>query len=136
MLSRRQILFALAVPFALSCGAAKAYHRSSEDLGKATKLFNDYVRWGYGDKASDFVETTKRADFVDWRTKLEKNVRLSDVHVGASEFPKDSKEATVLVTWTFYRNDQLTEQTKTVTEHWFLKDFRWFIRYEPKELPE
>lgn len=131
------VLNVLAVVFLTSAcaGAKKAYHRTFDDLGKAARLYNDYVRWGYTDKASEFVPAEERAAFVDWRTKLEKSVRITEVHVGAIDFPKDSKEATVLVTWTFYRDNQLTEQTKAETEHWFLKDFRWFVRYEPKALP-
>ena len=137
MFSRRKFMIVFAAPFALACASAgKAYHRASDDLGNATKLYNDDVRWGYADKAAEFVDAQSRPPFVDWRTNLDKTLKLSDVHVGTIEFPKDSKEATVLVTWTFYRMSELTEQTKTVTEHWFQKDFRWFVRYEASALPQ
>ena len=118
--------------FSSACaGAKKAYHKAFDDLGGASRLFNDYVRWGYNDKAGEFVESPTRDQFLHWREGLDKTLRFTDVHVGTANFPENASEATVPVTLTFYRNDSLTEQTASITEHWYLKDLHWYVRFEP-----
>jgi hypothetical protein len=119
------------VPLAACAPAKTLYHHTSDDLGKAARLFNDYVRWGYVDKATDFILPAERAAFVDDQTRTAKSVRITDFHVGASDYPEKSQDATVIVTWTYYRNDQGTEQTKTITEHWKLRDLKWYVTWAP-----
>ena len=129
---------ALIVVFALLSGCLTAvgmHKKASEDLTKSAKLFNDYVRWSNADKASEFVDKDTRAKFVDWRIDLDKALEITDVRVGATDFGKESQDATVIVTWTFFRKNEGTEQTKVGTEHWYRKDQKWFVKNEPDEMP-
>src|SRR5882724_4256553 len=125
---------ALALAFA-SCGPKALQKKNSVNLEGAVKLFNDDVRWGYADKASDFVEPAKRADFIAWRTKAYDRVQFTEVHVDKTTFDDAKTQADVIVTWKFYRKDQLTEQSKTATEHWSQTSLRWYVRFEPEAFP-
>lgn len=127
------VVFSAALLALSACaGTKRAYHHTFDDLGKAARLFNDDARWGNTDKAAEFIAESDRAAFIRWRTALDRSVRFAEVHVGTAEYPRDSQEATVPVTWTFYRTTDLTQHEQSFTEHWVLKDLHWFVKFEPE----
>lgn len=111
--------------------AKKAYHRASEDLKDAVRAYNEALRIGDVDAATAFIPAPDRPAFLETAARLLKEVRFTDVKVGQIEFPQGSSEATVTVTRSYYRLDELTEKQESLNQVWLwsAKEVRWRFRY-------
>ena len=56
---------------------------------------------------------------------------VTDVRIGAVDFPRGATEATVTVSRSFYRTNELQERTETLLQNWQLRGGRWLILAEP-----
>lgn len=114
--------------------AKKAYHRATEDLKDAVRAYNEALRIGDVDAASAFIPAPDRPAFLEAAGKLLKEIRFTDVKVGQIEFPQGASEATVTVTRSYYRLDQLTEKQESLNQVWLwkAKDIGWRLKYGGK----
>ncbi len=121
---------------AAACASAQRVHRrESEELSDAAARFNDLVRSGFVERAVEFVPAADRVRFLSAQAERERERRFTAVRVGAIDYPADAHEANVVVTWSYYRNDELVERSETVTQRWERKDGRWYVRIEPDASP-
>ena len=127
---RRTLVILGLVLVSTSCTSAKrAYHRASEELTDAAKAYNEAVRAGDAERAMEFIPAADRPAFVTAITAYQKTVRLTEVKVGPIDFPKGSTEATVTVTRSFHRIDEMGEKNETVNQTWFRKDLSCYFRF-------
>lgn len=113
----------------------KAAEQSRSTLEEAARAYNDAVRWGRLEKAVEFIAQGEREAFLVAEARQAKLLRVTDIRIGRIELPPGSSEATVPVTRTFYRTDDLREQTETVMQSWNLQGERWFVVWRAPVTP-
>lgn len=113
----------------------KATERSESALKEAARAYNDAVRWGRLEKAVEFIAPGEREVFLETEGRQAKLLRVTDVRIGRIELPPGSNQATVPVTRTFYRTDDLREQTETSMQSWNLQGERWFVVWKAPVTP-
>ena len=114
----------------------KVHERHKEELTDAARSYNEDLRWGHVEKAIEYVPSQDRKAFLAAHDGVEGEVRITDVRIGAVDFPRGATEATVTVTRSFYRTNELQERTETLLQNWQLRDGRWLIVAEPPPLPK
>lgn len=127
----------LIVALLLVCGCAgkksvKVHERHREELSDAARSYNEHLRWGHVEKAIEYIPPPDRKAFIASHDGREGEVRVTDVRIGAVDFPRGATEATVTVTRSFYRTNELQERTETLLQNWQLRDGRWLIVSQPQ----
>ena len=107
--------------------ARKVYELATNEITESAQRYNDALRWGNVDQAAAYVEPMRRSQYVQNAQSASKDVRITDVKLGPVDFPPNSERATVTVTRSFYRVDQLTEKSETIVEQWYRKNGHWYI---------
>ena len=116
--------------------SVKVHERHKEELTDAARSYNEDLRWGHVEKAIEYVASHDRKAFLAAHEGNEGDVRITDVRVGVVDFPRGATEATVTVTRSFYRTNELQERTETLLQNWQLRDGRWLIVTEPATPPK
>ena len=126
-------------PLGVGCSSKrkeeKVTRQNESALKDAAKAYNEAVRWGRVEKAVEFVAPGEREAFIEAQERQAKLVRMTDVRIGRIELPPGSQSATVPITRTFYRTDDLREQTETIMQRWNLQDERWFVSWKDPVTP-
>ncbi len=124
----------LAIPSLSSCATAKKKAvRAKDSLEESARSYNEALRWGQFEKAVGFVAPEDRERFLaSLQGASQKDVRYTEVRLGDIEIPASGTEdATVTVTRSFFRTNELSERSETLIQRWYRSGDRWFVRFEP-----
>ena len=106
-----------------ACGASA---KKGEDLMESVMTYNDGLRWERITAAASQVPPAERADFVDERDGLAKNLKITDWEVLQVEHPRDGI-AEVEVKYTWYLDDEGVVHTTMAMQHWERRAKAWLL---------
>lgn len=116
--------------------SVKVHERHKEELSDAARSYNEHLRWGHVEKAIEYIAPPDRKAFIAAHDGRQGEVRITDVRVGVVDFPRGATEATVTVTRSFYKTNELQERTETLLQTWQLRDGRWLVVTPPTPAPK
>lgn len=116
-----------------SCATAKKKAGVAKTtLEESARSYNEALRWGQFEKAVAFIDPADRPRFLaSVQSATEKDIRVTEVRIGLVDIPEASTDdATVTVTRSFFRTNELSERSETSIQRWYRKENRWFVRFE------
>jgi hypothetical protein len=120
------------VSLALS-GCLLMDYSAKDRLANATREYNDGVRWGRYEAASQHVPADKRQGFIDRHKNLEDELEIADyelVSLTLEGKKQDRARAHVEYTWTMKRRG-LVEKTST-EQLWEQRGSTWVLASETR----
>ena len=122
----------LVIPSLASCASArKQALRTKDSLEQSARSYNEALRWGQFEKAVGFVAPEDRERWLASVQNVDKDIRYTEVRIGHIDIPADrTEDATVTITRTFFRTNDLSERSETLMQRWYQKEKRWYVRVE------
>lgn len=92
------------------------------------RAFSAEVRWGEWEKAAEYVEPGRRAEFEAMVRELA-DFRVTDYEVRDVQLDSERTSATAIVEFLGYEATMPVERQLIVTQHWRYdeKDGRWYV---------
>ena len=120
----RLALMALLVVSGLGCGPRDR----SMDLKDAVRDYNRSLRWNAFQRASRYVEQSKRGAWLAGRNSSAGGLHITDIHTVRLQKPDfTQKTVEVLVSVSWYRLPDSTIRTAVWSQTWQEIDARWRI---------
>ena len=141
----RSALFSLLLLVALAgCGGATGLIQKDEQesLAKSTDLYYKLVMWKYYEKAAQFVDPEKYAEYEAFVSANEKDLNITGYEIkeityvveevpgAGGEAPdagSEKAEAEVRVSFTYYKYPSVSEKSVTSVDTWVNKGKKWYI---------
>ena len=124
------ILFLLAALLAPACSAMKLRSRQNDLDDRVTK-YHDLFRWRDYEGASQLVQPSVRRDFMAAAEALRQDLNVTDYKVNRITLAESGREATVIVTRSFFKMPSVTVQQQELRQRWLLVQGDWYLAGPP-----
>ncbi len=110
-----------------TAAACRTPAQKREDFGNAVRMYNEGVRWQRYSHAAAYIPSRERADFVDERADLEKELRIDDFEILRQDLEADGHKAAVRVRYTWHLDREGIVHETTAAQAWELRGQRWYM---------
>jgi hypothetical protein len=152
----RSALFSFLLLVALAgCGGATGLIQKDEQgsLAKSTDLYYKLVMWKYYEKAAQFVDPEKFAEYEAFVSANQKDLNITGYEIkeityvveeippeggAGSEGSKvpdpdsEKAEADVRVIFTYYKYPSVSEKSVMTVDRWINKGKKWYVTSNPE----
>lgn len=141
----RSALLSLLLLVALAgCGGATGLIQKDEQesLAKSTDLYYKLVMWKYYEKAAQFVDPEKYAEYEAFVSANEKDLNITGYEIKeityvveeipseggeAPDADSEKAEADIRVVFTYYKYPSVSEKSVMSVDRWVKKGKKWYI---------
>lgn len=141
----RGVVFSILLLAALAgCGGATGLIQKDEQesLAKSTDLYYKLVMWKYYEKAAQFVDPEKYAEYEAFVSANQKDLNVTGYEIKeityvveevpgaegeAPDAGSEKAEADVRVVFTYYKYPSVSEKSVMTVDRWINKGKKWYI---------
>ena len=121
------LLAAILLP---ACKGASLSSRQTS-LNETVVNYNDMFRWRDYESASEYAIPSIREDFMAAAESWKRDLNVTDYEINKITLEQSGKEATVVVTRSFYKTPSVTVQRQEIRQRWIQLQGNWYLAGPP-----
>ena len=124
------VLFLVAAVLAPACGSLKLRSQQN-NLDERVTNYHDSYRWRDYESAGELVQPSVRRDFMAAAEALRNDLNVTDYQIKRISLAESGREATVVVTRSFFKMPSVSVQQQELRQHWILVQGNWYLAGPP-----
>jgi len=124
------ILLLVAALLAPACGGMNL-HSQPKNLDECVTKYHDSFRWRDYEGASELVQPSLRRDFLAATEVGARDLNVTDYKIDRINPAESGREATVVVTRSFFKMPSVTLQQQELRQRWILLQGHWYLAGPP-----
>jgi len=125
------LMLALSALVLSACASNRYLALQGQSLEDRVNKYNDLYRWREYDSASNYLLPSVRQDFLAAIEPYRQDLNIEDYVIKDIHLDAEGRNATVVVSRSFFKMPSVLLQEEEVTQHWVRAVGEWYLSGPP-----